>query len=293
MHEKYFTIAGIQNRTRETDMSDILQNLNSPNLEVAIEANFNAEMTNLSYGIPQGLLHKTPELFWMYTGPHGPDAVLYSRFVRDDPTYIDSKINEILAFFRTRNIDFSWTTGPSTRPVDLGEILKAHGFVYSGSTTGMAIDLKSLNENVFTNADLTIIEIEDQETLKILRAIEIAGFGAPENAAQYYYDSYAYSGFGDGTPWHHYIGWLHGEPVAIASLLLHAGVTGIYGVATIPQSRRQGVAAAITLHALHEARKLGYCIAVLSPTGMSDALYRRIGFREFCTLLHYDWSAET
>jgi len=156
----------------------------------------------------------------------------------------------------------------------------------------MAIDLQALNEYIFINADLVITEIEDLETLKILQSIEISGFGASEMAAQNYYDSYAHTGFGNGTPWHHYIGWLYGEPVTIASLLFHAGVAGIYGIATIPQSRRQGVAAAMTLHALHEAIKRGYRIAVLSPTEMSYALYRRIGFQEYCKLIHYEWSAE-
>jgi ribosomal protein S18 acetylase RimI-like enzyme len=274
-------------------MSIILQSLASPALEEAIEANFNEEMAHLSYGIPQGELHRTPELLWMYTGSRGPNAVLYSRFTSDDLIYIDAKIDEMVAFFKTRNIDFGWTTGPSTRPTDIALKLEAHGFVYGDSTTGMAIDLQALNEHIFTNVELDIIEIEDLETLKILRSIEIAGFGTSETAAQHYYDSHAYSGFGDGTPWHHYIGWLHGEPVAIASLLFHAGVAGIYGIATIPQSRRQGVAASMTLHALHEAHRRGYHIAILSPTEMSYALYRRIGFQEYCTLLHYDWSAET
>lgn len=274
-------------------MSDILQTLSSPPLEIAIEANFNAEMANLCYGHPKGELHKTSELLWMYTGGRGPNAILYSRFVNDDPAYVEAKIEEMIAFFKTRNIDFSWTTGPSTLPTDLGQTLEANGFVYSDSTIGMALDLQALNENVFTNANLTITEIEDLEALKILRTIEISGFGTSEIAAQNYYDSYANSGFGDGTLWHHYIGWLDKEPVAIASLLLHAGVAGIYGVATIPKSRRQGVAATMTLHALHEARKLSYRIAVLSPTEMSDALYRQIGFQSYCKLLHYDWSAET
>ncbi|HXX79773.1 MAG TPA: GNAT family N-acetyltransferase, partial [Ktedonobacteraceae bacterium] len=71
----------------------------------------------------------------------------------------------------------------------------------------------------------------------------------------------------------------------------HAGVAGIYGVATIPQYRRQGIAATMTLHALHEAHKLGYRISILSPSKMSDALYRRIGFRDFCTIMHHGWSA--
>ena len=119
--------------------------------------------------------------------------------INDDPDYIETKIEEMTAFFKARSIDFSWTTGPSTRPAELGQMLEAHGFVYSDSTTGMAIDLLALNENVFTNANLAIIEIEDLETLKILRSIEISGFGTSESAAQNYYDSYAYSGFGDGT----------------------------------------------------------------------------------------------
>jgi ribosomal protein S18 acetylase RimI-like enzyme len=293
MHEKYFTDAGIQNRTRKTDMSIILQNLASPAIEEAIEANFTEEMANLGYGLPDGELHKTPELLWIFTGSHGPNAVLYSRFASDDPSYVDTKIDEMIGFFQTRNIDFGWTTGLSTRPTDLGSMLEAHGFVYSDSTTGMAIDLQELNEHILVNAELAITEIEDLETLKILRSIEIVGFGASETAAQRYYDSYAHTGFGNGTPWHHYIGWLHGEPVAIASLLFHAGVAGIYGVATIPESRRQGVAAAMTLHALHEAHKVGYRIAVLSPTEMSYALYRRIGFQEYCKLMHYEWSART
>ncbi len=134
-------------------MSIILQNLASPTIEEAIEANFNEEMAHLGYGLPQGELHKTPELLWIYTGKRGPNAVLYSHFTSEDPSYIDAKIDEMLAFFRTRNIDFSWTTGPSTRPTDLALMLEAHGFVYTDSTTGMAIDLQELNEHIFVNAN--------------------------------------------------------------------------------------------------------------------------------------------
>jgi GNAT superfamily N-acetyltransferase len=273
-------------------MSITLQSLASPAIEEAIEANFNEEMAHLGYGLQKGELHKTPELLWMYTGSRGPNAVLYSRFASGDPAYIEARINEMLTFFKTRNTDFSWTTGPSTTPTDLALLLESHGFMYSDITTGMAIDLQALNEQIFIHPDLVITEIEDLETLKILRSIEISGFGASEMAAQNYYESYAHTGFGNGTPWHHYIGWLHGNPATIASLLFHAGVAGIYGIATVPQSRRQGVAAAITLHALHEARRRGYRIAVLSPTEMSYALYRRIGFQEYCKLIHYELSVE-
>ena len=271
-------------------MSIILQNLARPTIEEAIEANFKEEMAHLGYGLPQGELHKTPELLWIYTGSRGPNAVLYSRFASEDTSYVDARIDEMLTFFKTRNMDFGWTIGPTTRPTNLAFMLETHGFVYSDSTMGMAIDLQAVNAHIFVNADLIITEIEDLETLKILRSIEISGFDASEMAAQNYYDSYAHTGFGNGMLWHHYIGWLHEEPVAIASLLFHAGVAGIYGVATTPSSRRQGVGAAITLHTLHEAHRHGYRIAVLSPTEMSIAIYRRIGFQEYCQLHHYEWS---
>jgi predicted GNAT family acetyltransferase len=83
---------------------------------------------------------------------------------------------------------------------------------------------------------------------------------------------------------------LHNRPVASASLLYHAGVAGIYGVSTIPVARRRGVAASMTLHLLRVARDTGYRVATLSPTDMSEAIYRRIGFQPYCTLLHYEWS---
>ena len=274
-------------------MSIILQNLESPAIEEAIEANLNEEMVYFGRGMSQGELHKTPELLWIYTGSSGPNDVLHSRFATDDSAYIDTKIAEILEFFNTRNVNFGWTTGPSTSPAKLATMLEKRGFVYSTSTTGMAVDLMTFNESIQANSDVMISEIQDLEILKTLRTIEVLGFGSSEKAAQNYYDTYANAGFGNGMPWHHYIGWLHNAPVAIASLLFHAGVACIFGIATIPEARRQGIAAAMTLQTLREARRYGYRVAVLSPTEMSIALYRRIGFQEYCELIHYEWSTGT
>jgi ribosomal protein S18 acetylase RimI-like enzyme len=293
MYEKYFACAGIQGRTRKTNMSIILQNLVSPTIEEAIEANLREEMVYFGRAMSQGELHKTPELLWIYTGSSGPNAVLHSRFDSNDTAYIHKKISEMLDYFNTRHVNCGWTTGPSTNPTHLACMLETHGFIYSASTTGMAIDLLAFKENMQVHPNLRITEIQDLEALKILRNIEISGFGASEITAQNYYDMYAHAGFGNGMPWHHYIGWLHDTPVAIASLLFHAGVAGIFGIATIPEARRQGIGAAMALHTLREAQRQGFQVAVLSPTKMSIAIYRRIGFQEYCKLMHYEWSPET
>jgi GNAT superfamily N-acetyltransferase len=253
----------------------------------AIEKNFTEEVAWFGRALPQAELHKTPELLTLYTGVTGPNGVLYTRLASEDERYVLRKIQEVMDYFGVRGAGFGWSVGPSTRPARLAAILESRGFIYSASTKGMAVDLLALREDVPRNAEVVITEIQDLEHLRILRDLEMQGFGVTEEMAQRYYDVYAGAGFGNSLPLHHFIGWLHGTPVAIASLLFHAGVAGIYGVATIPEARRQGVGATMTLHVLRVARSTGYRIAILSPTAMSEAIYRRIGFNEYCQIHHY------
>jgi GNAT superfamily N-acetyltransferase len=268
-------------------MSIILQQLATPALIEAIEKNFAEEMAWFGRALPQAELHKTPELLMFYTGAGGPNGVLYTRFASEDERYVLHKIEEVMDYFGAHGVGFGWSVGPSTRPSQLAAILESRGFAYSASTKGMAVDLLAMREDVPRNSELRITEIQDLAHLGILRDMEMQGFGATQEMAQRYYDVYAGAGFGNGLPLHHFIGWLRGAPVAIASLLYHAGVAGIYGVATISEARRQGVGAAITLHVLRFARSTGYRIAILSPTSMSEAIYRRIGFNEYCKIHHY------
>jgi GNAT superfamily N-acetyltransferase len=268
-------------------MSIILEQLATPALIDAIENNLIEEMAWFGRALPQAELHKTPELLSFYTGVGGPNGVLYSHFASEDASYVTTRVDEVLEYFGARGVSFSWTVGPSARPAHIASLLKSRGFVYSASTTGMAIDMLTMREDIQLNAELNITEIKDLEHLRILRTLEMQGFGATELGAQQYHDVYACAGFGYGLPWHHFIGWLRGAPVAIASLLYHAGVAGIYGVTTVPDARRQGVGAAMTLHVLRYARASGYRIAILSPTDMSEAIYRRVGFRDYCQLHHY------
>lgn len=273
-------------------MSKILQSLATPELIEAIEANFAEEMANMGRSVPGAELHEDAELLWFFTGKDRPNGVLRTRFASDDPDYVRAKVAEIFAYFKQRQVTLYWSLGPSTRPANLVTYLEPLGFTHAEETTGMAIDIQAANEETPQPEQFVITEIEDNETLKHLRSIEVEGFGSSEEIAQAYYETYVHAGFGQGKAWHHYLGWQYGQPVAITSLLLHAGVAGIYGVATLPHARRQGIGASMTLHALHEARRLGYRIAILSPLEMSIKLYRRIGFKEYCTVHHYGWSPD-
>lgn len=91
----------------------------------------------------------------------------------------------------------------------------------------------------------------------------------------------------------YYVGLLKGAPVASSTLFLGAGVAGIYNVATVPEARRQGIGAAITMAALHEARARGYRIGILHSTTIAEGMYRRLGFKEYCKIGTYIWSEDT
>jgi GNAT superfamily N-acetyltransferase len=75
-----------------------------------------------------------------------------------------------------------------------------------------------------------------------------------------------------------WLGLVDGRPAAVSMGFRDAGVLGIYGVATVPDMRRRGLATALTSHALAQASDVP---AVLQPSTMAEPMYRRLGFRRF------------
>jgi GNAT superfamily N-acetyltransferase len=79
-------------------------------------------------------------------------------------------------------------------------------------------------------------------------------------------------------PLRFYVAKTGGQAVGGFSLFLGKRAAGMYDLTVVAPRRRQRIGAAMTLAALHEARKLTYRIAVLGPTPESINIYERLGF---------------
>ncbi len=274
----------------DNQMSGILEDLSAPDLIAAIRANLFEWYRYLGTS-PKAEFYDGPELTWLLTGIPEPflNSVLRTQA---EPDNVDAIIETTLAHFRSRNVTkFCWWTEPGTQPTDLGKRLMDHGLTYSDGGTGMAVDLLALNEDLPTPTGLTIEDVEDTEALRQWAYAFLIGYGLPEMSLNTSLD--LFTGLGFDLPLRNYLGILNGEPVAASELFLGAGVAGIYCVTTIPEARRQGIGAAITLAPLREARAHGYRVGILQASPMGLGVYRRLGFQEYCKMTFYGkWASD-
>jgi hypothetical protein len=185
----------------------------------------------------------------------------------------------------------SWWTEQGAHEAELNEQLVAHGLTFDEGGTGMAADLGALPKDLSTPAGLTIMPVENRETLAQWVHVVNLGFGLSIASERIWFDLFADLVF--ELPLRNYLAILNGQPVGTAQLFLGAGVAGIYNVTCLPEVRGRGVGAAITLAPLLAARNLGFRISILQASHLGYKVYRRLGFQEFSKLSYYRWENET
>lgn len=271
-------------------MQDIQSDLSAPALVRAIKANWVDYYSYLGRS-PVAELHMDPYLTWLLTGIPDPFMNVVFR-TQLPPDGAGELIDKALAHFRSKNVTrLSWWIQGGAQETDLEGHLVARGLTFNEGGTGMAADLTALQIDPPTPIGLTIVPVENNETLKTWIHIACIGFGIPERSEGLWYDLFADLIL--KLPLQNYLAVLNGQPVGTAQLFLSAGVAGIYNVTCIPEARRQGVGAAITLAPLLEARKLGYRISILQASRLGSNVYRRLGFQAYGKLGNYVWENET
>ena len=265
-------------------MSIILQDLSLVKILLALEANQIAFWQLFFSRFPQARLHDDSGILWFETGIH------HDIFNRVLQTNLHSStdlaaIEQVARDFQQRRIPFLWHVGPSSQPVHLASLLESYGLIHYETEPGMAVDLYKINEESSATSLLTTQRVITQEQLEQwLRVWEYEGNEELIRLWQtFYLNIYREDSL------HLYLGTLHGKPVATPGVFFGGGVASIGPVGTLPEYRRQGIGAAMTLTALQQAQNHGYRIAVLTASLMGINTYRRIGFQQYCTVSTYLW----
>lgn len=247
-------------------------------------ATLRADLANMRdfwsrYGRAPGReLHETPDVTWVVTGIH--DALLNGifHFTATDAD-ADRAIASILDHFRGRDLPLQWMVTSSMRPSDLSERLAAHGMTHLFDAPGMAIDLATMADPPLPEG-LTIHRVRDRPMLEAWDRVGLTCFEVAERLHPEVIDLEESLGLDWSLPSRRYLAMLDGKTVATSMVHYHAGVAGIYFVATLPEARGRGIGAAITVAPLKEARALGYRIGVLQASPMGLPVYKRLGFQE-------------
>ena len=199
-----------------------------------------------------------------------------------DPDGIDDAVADTLAWYEG---SCRWWVGPDSAPAHLGERLVAAGFDHE-ELPGMAADL---------DADW---DRPDPDGLEVSRCTRVEDLSEAMEVFEACYedrgwtdawrDVFAWVGFADDAAIQVFVGRVDGRAVSASWLARGAGVTGIYGVHTVPSERGRGLGAALTRAPMRAGRDAGDHVAVLQAAPLAAPLYARIGFREVCRIGLYE-----
>lgn len=216
------------------------------------------------------------------------NSIMDSRLAADE---VEATIQYLQLDAEKRQVLILWWVGPSSQPTNLVEQLVQHGFTVDEEGPGMAVELEKLNENLPRPAGLSIRPAQDEAGWRAWGQALLGGFEAPAERIEFGISSWSQLlRQADPEITQAYTAWLDDQPVATSLLQLGGGVAGIYAVATLPQARRRGIGAQVTLYPLLKARARGYKIGILQASEMGLPVYRSLGFRECCRITSYRWT---
>lgn len=205
----------------------------------------------------------------------------------------DTRIEEIIAYHRARNIGFQWLVSPYDMPSDLGERLEKHGLILAGDAATMARCGLDQLDDIPTNPDLQV-EIwdgEDPSQADALAHILKVCFNMSQEQADQ-----MVLGLRERTKNENFrerefnfLGSLDGQLAGIGRVQLMSGVAYLGGAATLPEFRGQKVYSTLLRRRMEAAHARGYHVASINAEPMSRRIVKRYGFKEYARMYIYGW----
>ena len=223
------------------------------------------------------------EVLWTVTGvPVAP----FNGVVRTTvaPGRADDLIDRVAATLDGRGAPWAWYVGPATLPLDLPDRLRARGFRPIDVLPGMAAPTAAIST---VGPQLRYEEVREEPSLEAFGTLLGVAFEMPPAVVEPFLHLLDLATLGDDPVMRNFIALDGGEPVACGSLVLAAGVAGLYNIGVPPDRQGQGIGTAMTAALMAEGAARGAETAVLWSSAAGMECYRRLGFDERCRLTLY------
>lgn len=253
-----------------------------------MERNFVYILGEFARALPETELYEGRELVWVLTPVAMPvfNSVAAARL---DSRSVESTIAAAQERALRKGVPLLWWVYPGNEPADLSQRLLANGFRLTERSPGMSLDLGDADAIARARDGKISIAPVDAATARRWCEVFSDGFGFARKFGKAYLPfAIDVAAKPEGTL-RNYALYSNGEMVATASLALHAGIAGIYNVATLPKARGNGFASALTAHVVSEGRASGATVAALQASEMGLGVYRRLGFRQRYTVDMLMW----
>ncbi len=258
-------------------MNEMITDLTDPQLVAAVVNNQAAYRTVLGHA-PIAEWHEEVGLTWYSSDIKSWVGNLVIR-VQLAPDEVTARVQAVLDYVKQRGRTIFWNINPTTQPADLNSYLENQGMKGFSGIPNMVVDLETLPQPT-SPTDLTITRVETDADVSKWVDVFIAAYELGAEEGKIFASALSNLKAGQRESVRLYWAMRDGAPVATAVVMLAEGVAGLYGVATMPTARRQGIGTLITLAALQDAKAQGYRIAGLQSSQEANDLYHTLGFSD-------------
>lgn len=195
--------------------------------------------------------------------------------IRSNETSVDRLVDDVSAWLSARGAAPHFRVSPLTCPSNLAQILERRGFVRTEAETQMMLTAPDVAPP--SNPRVAVEQIERSEITRWAE-IQQRGFGLAVSSQTAIDLTNAFVSIGGIKP---FLARLDDAAVGAGMLFAWEGALGIYGVATLPDVRRQGVGTALVRAMIRKARARGTAPICLQAQTHSPTLrwYEQLGFR--------------
>ncbi|MFE1835356.1 GNAT family N-acetyltransferase [Streptomyces sviceus] len=205
---------------------------------------------------------------------HGWNGVVWSDL---DEASADRAIAEQIAYYTGLGHEFEWKLYGHDLPVDLGERLRAAGFIPGPEETLMIAEVADLTLDVEPPEGIRFLPVTDQAGVDLVADVHEKAFGTDSTRLRHQ----LLARLRDETDTVVAVVALAGdEPVSAARMELVPGTrfAGLWGGGTVEGWRGRGIYRALVAHRARAAVERGYRYLQVDALAASRPILERLGF---------------